>query len=205
MDYLLGVLGIRWKRGIWTSWKEGSEDHVILVQIGIYFVKFIYYLRGNTDEGWKFGKLNFEMDNVSKLKINERSNVERPNGEWQNCEYQISNRRTQTLSNFGYSNWKNSNSLIIFQIVKFWKFVNFQNWKMTKLFNSENSKNFQFWKFQKLIIRKNSKISNLENLQKCSNWRFTKICNLKNYEIFNLENSKISNFENSNNFQLGKF
>ena len=92
------------------------------------------------------------MDDVSDLKINERSDVEWPNlrvtkienkkwdnwfismckyENWQNCEEcGISNG--QTISKFAnflvldsIPNWKNSNNLLIFQAVKLWKLVNF--------------------------------------------------------------------------------
>ena len=39
----------------------------------------IKYKQNFEDEGQNFEQLNFRMANISKLKINERANVERPN------------------------------------------------------------------------------------------------------------------------------
>ena len=51
-----------------------------------------------------------------------------------------------------FLNLKNSENLLIFQIVKFWKFVNFLIWEIQKIADLKNSKNFQFRKFQNSTI-----------------------------------------------------
>ena len=69
--------------------------------------------------------------------------------------------------------------ILIFQIGKFFKFLNFpiwtipkklQVWKISKIFNLENFKNFQFGEFQKFAIRQ---------IQKNSIWKFLKIYSLE--------------------------
>ena len=41
-----------------------------------------------------------------------------------------------------FPNWKNSENLLIFQIVKFWKFVDFPVWEIPKFYNLNHSENF---------------------------------------------------------------
>ena len=117
-------------------------------------------------EGWNFEQSNFRMTNISSLKINERSNVERPN------------LRVTTIEN---ESWKDKASEFIYIKWKIWesaklrvvgisngqaipKFANFRNFDSFP--NSKISKNFlifQFRKFLKFLIYKISKISNLKN------------------------------------------
>ena len=57
-------------------------------------------------------------------------------------------KRCQLLEpNFGVPNSKSSGKSLIFQVQKFWEFVNFLICKIMEIFqcsNLENSKNFQF-------------------------------------------------------------
>ena len=63
---------------------------------------------------------------------------------WESEKRGISNGQTiPKLPNFwnfdGFPNWKNSENLLIFQVVKLWKFVNFPTWKIPKISHLENS------------------------------------------------------------------
>ena len=53
--------------------------------------------------------------------------------------------------------------ILVFQIEKIYKFVNFLSWTIPGIFNLEYSKNFKFGKFQKFLISKILKKFKLEN------------------------------------------
>ena len=117
--------------------------------------------------------------------------------------------------NSGFPIWKNSGNLLIFQIVKLWKFPiwKFTNFpmckikkkkticKIQKIFDLEKSKNFEFGKFQKCLIQQISQISNLGKYENSKNFPFNKLSYILSVGIIQVEIKINVKFENkkSNN------
>ena len=128
------------------------------------------------------------MAEVSKLRIHERSNVERPNLLVLVTKIGNKNWENWFVSNSKYKNWPNENTnnskianswsrILGFQIEKILevfdssdlnnskkshseKFQELPIWTISKMIYLEDSKNFQFGTFQKCLHSKFSKISN---------------------------------------------
>ena len=94
------------------------------------------------------------MTDISNLKINERSNGERPSYEltshW-NRKWKL--RKLIEIANF-------FSQILVLQIKKIYKFVNFLISTITKISNKKNSLKFPIRKDTKFAIRKITKICN---------------------------------------------